>query len=144
MPQRPLTDRQKSILTGLFLEREDFAARTPRYEHGNMTLVREREKIEDAKYGLVAGNPSSWLGMSMTPSLYVMVSREYQRLEMRGLVVRHALKYSPTQTTHLSLTPEGEAIACQLLGVNSTTLPLRAALPAGLLNVRLEAKDPAP
>jgi DNA-binding MarR family transcriptional regulator len=75
-------------------------------------------RIEDAQQGLVSMAPSQWLGVLLTASLSTMVSRDYKTLEARGLIVRHRLKYSDQQTSHLSLTPAGEAMARELLAAD--------------------------
>ena len=115
-----LSHRQKQIILGMLRDRERLAALTPRYSHGDRALAAEREDIFNAREGLVRGNPGAWLRTAMTQSQYAMTSRNYQQLWAKGLIVRHAYGLSPDRTAHLSLTPEGERIARELLAAEAT------------------------
>ena len=110
-----MTTRQKAILIGVFRDREQYAAKTPRYVMGDHALARERDRIFAARDGFVECAPSRWLGMGLTPSLSVMVCQCYKQLAAKGLIVKAAFGYDGTRTTHLALTEAGEAAAKELL-----------------------------
>lgn len=109
-----LTNRQQAILRGVLRDREDYANRTPRYQHGNREFARERLRIDDAKDGLVRTDPAAWLGATMTASLRMGVSRDYAAMERAGLLDRVALGHDGATTTHLQLTEAGEQAAREL------------------------------
>lgn len=126
-----LTKRQKAVLIGAIKDLDYYASLTPRYEHGNWGLIRQRERIECARENIVATDPAKWLGEPMNPSLATMVSRCYAQLQDKGLVMRQARAWSDRYTTHLRLTPEGERVARELLSVEEPNYARCVASPSG-------------
>ncbi len=109
-----MNERQRHVLVGIYRDREFYANQgrpTGRMDSQFATLWC---RIQDCQKGLVQCNPGIWLGVAMTASLYVMVGRTYKQLEAQGLLRRHANGYDSLRTTHLELTPAGEAAACEL------------------------------
>lgn len=72
-------------------------------------------RTQDAKKGLAKIDPASWFQCEMTPAASVAASRCYAKLQEWGLIERWAMGFCHTQTTHLKLTPEGEALARELI-----------------------------
>jgi hypothetical protein len=121
-----LSARQIAILQGILCDLEHFGAMKPRYER-DMKVVTERIRISEARDGLLRPNPGRWLGKPLTGSDYVLISRDYRRLEALGLIERHALGNDERRTTHLSLTKAGGDAAVQLrtaTGTVSTERPV--------------------
>ena len=109
-----LSPRQQLILLGIATDLAHFRSLEPRFSPGNLIFVRERMSIDDALAGHVKTDPASWLHKGLTPSDHVMLSRDYKRLELLGLIERHSLGYSGIRTTHLSLTDAGREMAEQI------------------------------
>jgi len=110
-----LSPRQSAILRGALRDRDHYSALARPDTSRSGGGATQWLHTQDCKRGFVATNPSVWLGVAMTAADYVSTSRNYKQLERKGLIIRHALGYDGSATTHLELTPEGEAVARELL-----------------------------
>ena len=74
-----------------------------------------KAKVERFVEVYVRCDPAKWLGQgTLDPSMRTMTSRCYRQLEEKGLVERCDSR-GGGHTTHLKLTPAGEALAKQIL-----------------------------
>jgi len=109
-----LTAKERLVLAGVLRDREAIAALdwkgdgVPRERLGALRL-----RIDAARAGLVPMNLAGWIGHAPSPSEAVMYHRAYARLEAAGLMERHRLG-GTGRTSHLELTPAGEAMARSL------------------------------
>jgi hypothetical protein len=106
-----LTTRQQLILSGALRDLTHYTALTPRFEPGDLRLVAERVRIDDATHGIVRTDPAAWLHKALTPSEYVMLCRDYRRLESLGLIERLAFGMDGARQTHIRLTDAGRELA---------------------------------
>lgn len=122
-----LTPKERAVLVGVYRDREQLRALDgkgeglPRAQLGTL-----RMRINYARAGLVPMDLAGWIGHAPTPSEHVMYHRVYGRLETAGLVERHRCP-GRSRTTHLSLTPAGEALARELAGAPDIDSRLSAA-----------------
>lgn len=111
----------EKILVSVLADRERLAAKKPaKWEPGDgrdrlAECNREHRLISDAKAGIVPTDLFNWLGRAPTPSDHTQASRAIRRLADRGLVIDHASRFGGINTKFLELTPEGEALARQLV-----------------------------
>jgi hypothetical protein len=112
-----LTDRQRAILVGIASDVSRLAARPLPCGYDTH---RERQAITDAKSNIVRSEPSRWLHTALTPSLHVMLGRDYRKLESLGLITRHAFGLEGGRQTHLGITAAGRDVAQQLAAEQTT------------------------
>jgi hypothetical protein len=110
LPMR-LTVRQRAIMHGIANDLAHFRRLGRRKYIPNWM---DRSRAAEAADGLVRTAPGEWLQQRLTPSDYVAISRDVQRLEASGLIERHALGMNKRQTTHLSLTTAGRKLLAEL------------------------------
>ena len=106
-----MNHRQHQILIGALRDMQRWQS-TNYYCRG---FAREKLESQNAKEGWVRISPSVWLDEPITPSVRTMLSRDYQALERKGLIVRDARGWGESQKTHLSFTDTGKALAAKLL-----------------------------
>jgi hypothetical protein len=116
-----ISERERLVLIGVLRDRERQANLDP---NGSGLPLGERLgayriRIRDARQGLVPMNPAEWIGRTPTNSDSVMLCRTYKRLESLGLVERVNV-WGGAKTTHVKLTADGEAMARQLTGMETT------------------------
>ena len=111
-----LNERQRLILMGVLQDQKRLAAMPWGDGHGmsRLAMGRDRLRIRQAREGMVPMALEAWLGHAPTNSDRVLCSREFQRLEDMGLVVR-CNPMGGHRTTHLKLTPAGREVAQRVL-----------------------------
>lgn len=113
-----LTQLEKIILAGIHTDGAYLRESDPRSTEGAARRAdhfAHAASIEAAKAGFVPIDLGGWLGDDPTGAEARAASRAYVALEGRGLLERHNLTSGGTRTTHLRLTPAGEAIAQKLV-----------------------------
>jgi hypothetical protein len=110
-----LNEKEKAVLLGVFEDREHLASlpSDPAGVAYGPQLGAYRLRIKYAQEGLVPMNLAGWIGHTPTESECVMYHRAYKRLEAVGLLDRINLCRG-RRTSHLRLTPAGEATARSL------------------------------
>lgn len=109
-----LNIRQRRLLAEAYREIMDLRSRPRICEHGR---ANEKIALRDAESFIVRLRASAWLQTDITPSMSVLLARDYQRLQDLGLITK--ISFTGERTTHIQLTPSGIEVAKELLTVSS-------------------------
>jgi hypothetical protein len=102
-----LNDVERAIIAGIAADASRIAALPWQGAAWGKPLARHHAAILDAKEGIVALEPTAWLGRALSPSELRAFYRTCQAMQGKGLIVR----YGERRCTQLGLTPLGQKYA---------------------------------